>query len=92
MAVDPVLPAGGELARSPADAISGHPASSLAAAILAGALGYLTGSPAGWAIGRAGGRPFIDRHERWLHRGPRRFRRRSAGSPVTARRSWCSAA
>ena len=29
----------------------------------------------GWAIGRAGGRPFIERHGRWLHLGPQRFRR-----------------
>ena len=58
-----------------AGAISGHPASSLAAAVAAGTLGYLTGSLAGWAIGRAGGRPFIERHGRWLHLGPQRFRR-----------------
>jgi hypothetical protein len=44
------------------------------------------------AVLPAGGRPFVDRHGRWLHLGPRRVRRRSAGSPVTARRSWCSAA
>jgi membrane protein DedA with SNARE-associated domain len=80
MAVDAVLPAGGELVMLfagalAAGAISGHPASSLPAAILAGTLGYLAGSLAGWAIGRAGGRPFIDRHGRWLHLGPQRFRR-----------------
>ena len=45
------------------------------AAVAAGTLGYLTGSLAGWAIGRAGGRPFIERHGRWLHLGPQRFRR-----------------
>jgi membrane protein DedA with SNARE-associated domain len=43
--------------------------------VLAGTLGYLTGSLAGWALGRAGGRPFIERHGRWLHLGPPRFRR-----------------
>ena len=80
MAVDAVLPAGGELVMLfagalAAGAISGHPASSLPAAILAGTLGYLVGSLAGWAIGRVGGRPFIDRHGRWLHLGPQRFRR-----------------
>ncbi|MEA2317818.1 MAG: hypothetical protein QOD44_2007 [Solirubrobacteraceae bacterium] len=80
MAVDAVLPAGGELVMLfagalTAGAISGHRPSSLAAAVLAGTLGYLTGSLAGWAIGRVGGRPFIDRHGRWLHLGPRRFRR-----------------
>ncbi|MEO8690644.1 MAG: DedA family protein [Solirubrobacteraceae bacterium] len=80
MAVDAVLPAGGELVMLfagalAAGAISGHPASSLPAAILAGTLGYLAGSLAGWALGRAGGRPFIDHHGRWLHLGPQRFRR-----------------
>ena len=58
-----------------AGAITGHPASSLVAAVLAGTLGYLTGSLAGWALGRAGGRPFIERHGRWLHLGPQRLRR-----------------
>jgi membrane protein DedA with SNARE-associated domain len=80
MAVDAVLPAGGELVMLfagalAAGAISGHAPSSLAAAVLAGTLGYLTGSLAGWALGRAGGRPFIERHGRWLHLGPPRFRR-----------------
>jgi len=42
---------------------------------LAGTLGYLAGSLAGWAIGRVGGRPFIERHGRWLHIGPDRFAR-----------------
>src|SRR5436190_3726912 len=80
MAVDAVLPAGGELVMLfagalAAGAISGHPASSLPAAIAAGTLGYLFGSLAGWAIGRVGGRPFIERHGRWLHLGPQRFHR-----------------
>ena len=80
MAIDALLPAGGELimlfaGALAAGAISGHPSSSLAAAVAAGTLGYLTGSLAGWAIGRAGGRPFIERHGRWLHLGPQRFRR-----------------
>ena len=80
MAVDALLPAGGELimlfaGALAAGAIAGHPASSLAAAVAAGTLGYLAGSLAGWALGRAGGRPFIERHGRWLHLGPERFRR-----------------
>jgi membrane protein DedA with SNARE-associated domain len=80
MAVDAVLPAGGELVMLfagalAAGAIAGHDASSLPAAIAAGTFGYLAGSLAGWALGRVGGRPFIDRHGRWLHLGPRRFRR-----------------
>jgi membrane protein DedA with SNARE-associated domain len=80
MAIDAVLPAGGELVMLfagalAAGAIAGHGESSLIAAVAAGTLGYLAGSLAGWALGRAGGRPFIDRHGRWLHLGPQRFRR-----------------
>jgi membrane protein DedA with SNARE-associated domain len=83
MAVDAILPAGGELVMLfagalAAGAIAGHGPSSLVAAIAAGTLGYLAGSLAGWAIGRVGGRPFIARHGRWLHIGPERFRRAEA--------------
>ncbi len=80
MAVDAVLPAGGELVMLfagalAAGAIAGHDGPSLTAVIAAGTLGYLTGSLAGWAIGRAGGRAFIERRGRWLHVGPERFAR-----------------
>lgn len=34
---------------------------------LAGTAGYVVGSIAGWAIGLYGGRPFAERHGRWLH-------------------------
>jgi membrane protein DedA with SNARE-associated domain len=37
---------------------------------LAGALGYWVGSIIGWAIGRYGGHPLLERHGRWLHLGP----------------------
>jgi membrane protein DedA with SNARE-associated domain len=33
----------------------------------AGALGYLVGAIAGWAIGLYGGRPLLERHGRWFH-------------------------
>jgi membrane protein DedA with SNARE-associated domain len=80
MAVDAVLPAGGELVMLfagalAAGAIAGHQGPSLVVVIAAGTLGYLTGSLAGWAVGRAGGRPFIERRGRWLHLGPERFAR-----------------
>ncbi|WP_037496985.1 DedA family protein [Solirubrobacter soli] len=80
MAVDAVLPAGGELVMAfggalAAGAIAGHTGPSLIAVILAGTLGYLTGSVVGWAIGRVGGRPLVDRYGRWLHLGPQRFLR-----------------
>ena len=80
MAVDAVLPAGGELVMLfggalAAGAIAGHDGPSLIAVITAGTLGYLAGSLAGWALGRAGGRPLIDRYGSWLHIGPQRFLR-----------------
>jgi membrane protein DedA with SNARE-associated domain len=44
--------------------------SSWAAIAAAGTVGYVLGSIGGWAIGRYGGRPFAERHGRWLHLGP----------------------
>src|SRR4051794_36329422 len=78
MAVDAVLPAGGELVMLfagalAAGAIAAHQGPPLPAVVAAGTLGYLTGSLAGWAIGRAGGRALIERYGRWLHLGPQRF-------------------
>jgi membrane protein DedA with SNARE-associated domain len=78
MAVDAVLPAGGEVVMLfggalAAGAIAGHSGPSLAAIVAAGTLGYLAGSLAGWMLGRLGGRPLIDRYGRWLHLGPQRF-------------------
>jgi membrane protein DedA with SNARE-associated domain len=80
MAVDAVLPAGGELVMLfagalAAGAIAGHDGPPLAVAVAAGTLGYLAGSLAGWAAGRVGGRALIERHGRWLHLGPERFAR-----------------
>jgi membrane protein DedA with SNARE-associated domain len=80
MAVDAVLPAGGELimlfaGALAAGAISGHQGPSFAAVVAAGTLGYFAGSLGGWAIGRAGGRVFVERYGRWLHIGPDRFAR-----------------
>jgi membrane protein DedA with SNARE-associated domain len=83
MAVDAVLPVGGELTMLyagalAADAISSHHPVLLGHTLptglesyivlaLAGTLGYLLGSLIGWAIGRWGGRPLLERHGRWLH-------------------------
>jgi membrane protein DedA with SNARE-associated domain len=80
MAVDAVLPAGGELVMLlggalAAGALGGHQHPSLAAIVLTGSLGYLAGSLVGWAIGRVGGHPLIERHGRWLHLGPERYSR-----------------
>jgi membrane protein DedA with SNARE-associated domain len=37
------------------------------AIVLAGTIGYTLGSMGGWAIGFYGGRPYLERHGRWLH-------------------------
>ena len=34
---------------------------------LAGTIGYTIGALLGWEIGRRGGRPYLERHGRWLH-------------------------
>jgi membrane protein DedA with SNARE-associated domain len=34
---------------------------------LAGTIGYTVGSVLGWGIGLYGGRPYLERHGRWLH-------------------------
>jgi membrane protein DedA with SNARE-associated domain len=42
---------------------------------LAGTIGYSLGSAAGWWIGAHGGRPFLERHGRWLHLNEAKLRR-----------------
>ena len=34
---------------------------------IAGTVGYLIGAILGWEIGRRGGRPYLEKHGRWLH-------------------------
>ena len=86
MAVDALLPVGGELTMLfagalAAGAIAGqHPVllghtmrtglESYVVLALAGTLGYLFGSLVGWAIGRWGGRSLLERHGRSLHVTP----------------------
>lgn len=43
------------------------------AMVLAGTIGYTIGSVLGWAIGIYGGRPYLERHGRWLHLPPHRL-------------------
>jgi membrane protein DedA with SNARE-associated domain len=45
---------------------------------LAGTLGYLVGALIGWAIGRYGGRPLLERHGNWFHLSPERLDRAEA--------------
>jgi membrane protein DedA with SNARE-associated domain len=42
---------------------------------LAGTIGYTLGAALGWAIGDYGGRPYLERHGRWLHLGPEKLER-----------------
>ena len=42
---------------------------------LAGTIGYTIGSAGGWAIGFYGGRPYLERHGRWLHLDKKRLDR-----------------
>jgi membrane protein DedA with SNARE-associated domain len=43
------------------------------AMMLAGTIGYTIGAVIGWAIGLYGGRPWLDRHGRWVHLPPHRL-------------------
>jgi membrane protein DedA with SNARE-associated domain len=91
MAIDAVLPAASELVMVYAGAlaagafpgqhvelfgsrISSH-AWAYVAVALAGTLGYLVGAIVGWAIGRYGGRPLLERRGRWLHLGEGKLER-----------------
>src|SRR6187549_3221290 len=82
MAIDAVFPAASELVMVYGGALAsgalahrlhflGSPVDSQLAGYLliatAGTLGYLLGAIGGWAIGLYGGRPFLERHGRWLH-------------------------
>ena len=54
--------------------ISSH-AWAFVAMALAGTLGYSVGAIGGWAIGRYGGRPLLERRGRWLHLGEDKLQR-----------------
>jgi membrane protein DedA with SNARE-associated domain len=83
MAVDAVFPAASEVVMVYAGAVAsgafagqevvlfgseldaGLPA--YVAIALSGTIGYVLGSVGGWAIGLYAGRPYLERHGRWLH-------------------------
>lgn len=83
MLVDAVLPAASELVMVYAGALAAGAFAgqsvtlfgtevpeggwALAAVIAAGSIGYTIGSVLGWAIGDYAGRPYLERHGRWLH-------------------------
>jgi membrane protein DedA with SNARE-associated domain len=89
MFVDAILPAASELVMVYAGAVAvgafpgadvtifGSEIESTAwayvAIALAGTIGYTLGSVLGWAIGLYGGRPYLERHGRWLHVTPEKL-------------------
>ena len=84
MAIDALLPAGGELIMLLAGALAagaigdgtgglGSGVTAYVALATAGTLGYLTGAIIGWAIARRGGRELVSRYGRLLHVGPERL-------------------
>jgi membrane protein DedA with SNARE-associated domain len=90
MAIDAVLPAASELVMVYAGALAAGAFAShvtlfgrqiqdgFAAYLvmaLAGTLGYLVGAIGGWAIGRYGGREFLDRRGRLFHLSPEKLDR-----------------
>jgi membrane protein DedA with SNARE-associated domain len=94
MLVDAVFPAASELVMvyAGAVAVGAFPGSTVTlfgaqiestgwayvAMAMAGTLGYTVGSVLGWAIGLYGGRPYLERHGRWLHITPEKLDRAHA--------------
>jgi membrane protein DedA with SNARE-associated domain len=94
MLVDAVLPAASEIVMLYAGAVAagafagqsvtlfGEPIESTGwayvAMALAGTIGYVLGSVLGWGIGWYGGRPYLERHGRWLHITPEKLDRADA--------------
>jgi membrane protein DedA with SNARE-associated domain len=94
MFVDAILPAASELVMVYAGAVAvgafpGHEVTLAGADIestewaytamaAAGVVGYTLGSLLGWAIGLYGGRPYLERHGRWLHVTPAKLDRAEA--------------
>ncbi len=89
MFIDAVLPAASELVMvyGGAVAVGAFPGSEVTlfgreiestawayfAIAMAGTIGYTLGSILGWAIGVYGGRPYLEKHGRWLHVTPEKL-------------------
>jgi membrane protein DedA with SNARE-associated domain len=94
MALDAVFPAASELVMIYGGALAGGAiaggnvvlfgsrihshAWGFVAVSLAGTIGYLLGSLAGWGIGAYGGRPLLERRGRWFHLSPEKLDRAEA--------------
>jgi membrane protein DedA with SNARE-associated domain len=91
MLIDAVFPAASELVMLYAGALAaaafagqhvvlfgGHVSSgfwSFVVMALAGTIGYVVGSLVGWGVGAYAGRPYLERHGRWLHLSPAKLDR-----------------
>lgn len=90
MAVDAILPIGGEIVMLFAGVLAagalqqratllgidlGSGFGAYVALVAAGTIGSLVGGLVGWLIGVRGGQALIERHGRWLHLGPERMAR-----------------
>ena len=91
MLIDAVFPAASELVMLYAGALAagvfaahrvvlfgGHISSgfwSFVVMALAGTIGYVVGSLVGWGVGAYAGRPYLERHGRWLHLSPAKLDR-----------------
>jgi membrane protein DedA with SNARE-associated domain len=91
MLVDAVFPAASELVMVYAGAVAAHAFAGHDVTLFgttiestgwgyvamagAGVVGYTAGSLVGWGIGYAAGRPYLERHGRWLHLTPENLAR-----------------
>ena len=105
MLIDAVFPAGSEIVMVYGGAIaSGAIAgasvtlfgytfapglSAYLAIVIAGTIGYLIGSVIGWEIGIRAGRPYLERHGRWLHLDERKARPRRGLVPEVGETGPC---
>ncbi len=67
------VPMPGETALVAAAAVAGTGRLNIAIVILCGASGAIIGDAGGYWIGRVLGRPFLDKHGKWLHLTPERM-------------------
>ena len=67
------VPVPGETALVTAAALAGRGTLSIVGVVIAGCIGTIAGGHAGYWIGLRGGRPFVERHGRWIRLTPERL-------------------
>jgi membrane protein DedA with SNARE-associated domain/membrane-associated phospholipid phosphatase len=67
------VPVPGETALVTAAALAGRGTLSIVGVVIAGCIGTIAGGHTGYWIGLRGGRPFIERHGRWIRLTPERL-------------------